>query len=157
MHQADTDDLVGMINAIGGEDMVKIEKADTQPANNNGDQPPKPLDQMTMVEQLQWNAEQMRKRAEAKKKALEEKKVEAPVSTQGDSSGFDPNKPPKPLDQMTMVEQLQWNSEVMKWRAEAKRKAQEEKKAEAKQDSAVNMDSDVPPKPLDQMSLQEQL
>ena len=58
----------------------------------------------------------MRKKAEAKKKALEE--------------GGGPVQKEKPLSQMSLQEQLQHQQKIMRERAEAKKKAAAEKAAQ---------------------------
>lgn len=85
MAQADRDDLAGMIDAIG-DDLPAVERSSIAiAASDDPNAPPKPLDQMTLEEQLQWQATRL-------KKPGAEKKAEAPAAP------TDPDQPPKPLD-----------------------------------------------------------
>lgn len=72
----------------------------------------------------------MRHKKVLKEKAAAAAATDSATAPSGEAEpgtdAFDPNSPPKPIDQMGMPEQLQWNQKVMRHKKILKERAAEE-------------------------------
>ena len=106
------------------------EKQAEEEKKTNGDKPQaftpatKPLAEMSLAEQLQYHKKIMQEKAEAKRKAEAEGLFTEEEVKKDTPEAFAP--PTSPWTEMTMVEQLNYQTKIMLEKAEAKRKAEAE-------------------------------
>jgi len=88
MAEADADDLLGLMDAMDGDGPAVERSSMALPAvSDDPNKPPKPLEQMSLAEQLAWQATRLKPKGSTAAPKAETNEAET-----------DPDKPPKPLE-----------------------------------------------------------